>query len=77
MFNPTKTPTPTEIRAGIATSMMDMATMLEPVYDAADGMKATLEARGWSPTAAEHAALAWLSTALATMGAAVMGGGSR
>lgn len=68
-------PAPAEVRALLAAGMMDMATVLEPIYDAADGMKATLEARGWSPTAAEHAALAWLSTTLAGVGTAAMGGG--
>jgi hypothetical protein len=44
--------------------MLDMAGVLEPVYDAADGMKRDLEARGWSPTMAEHCAGMWLMTTL-------------
>lgn len=61
-------PTPAEQRDALAALMMDMVTVLEPVYDTADGMKAALEARGWSPTAAEAAALAWLMAALTTVG---------
>ncbi|MEV4037705.1 MULTISPECIES: hypothetical protein [Streptomyces] len=44
--------------------MLDMVGALEPIYDAADGMKRDLEARGWSPTQAEQSAGAWLTTML-------------
>ena len=39
---------------------------LGPVFDAADGVRVNLERRGWSPTAAELAALTWLTGAMNT-----------
>lgn len=34
---------------------------LSPLFDAAEGMKADLERRGWSPTTAEATAHQWLT----------------
>ncbi|MCQ6554764.1 hypothetical protein NPS70_16385 [Streptomyces sp. C10-9-1] len=64
-------PTPPELKAQLTTAMLDMAGCLEPIYDAADGMRRDLEARGWSPTMAETCAGTWLASTLA----AVAGGG--
>jgi hypothetical protein len=54
--------------------MLDMTGILEPIYDAADGMKRDLEARGWSPAMAEQCAGTWLATTLAGIGTATGGG---
>ena len=50
----------------LVTALLAVNETLGPIFDAADGMKANLERRGWSPTAAEHAALTWLTGAIAT-----------
>ncbi|MFD9205945.1 hypothetical protein ACFVZM_06655 [Streptomyces sioyaensis] len=47
-----------------------MACILQPIYDAADGMKAELISRGWSPTQAEQSAGAWLTATLTNIGGA-------
>jgi hypothetical protein len=56
------------MKAAITTAMLDMAGVLEPIYDAADGMRRDLESRGWSPTVAEQCAGTWLAATLATVG---------
>jgi hypothetical protein len=63
----TKTPTPTidEQRAALATTLMDGMSLLAPLFDAADGMRADLLARGWTPQIAEHLAGQWLAAMLA------------
>ncbi|MEV6547953.1 hypothetical protein AB0M57_04495 [Streptomyces sp. NPDC051597] len=56
-------PTPEElakVRHELSTGLLVMQEQMAPVYDAADGIRADLEKRGWSPTAAEQAALTWL-----------------
>lgn len=58
------------MRAALTTSLLDMAGILQPIYDAADGMKAELISRGWSPTQAEQSAGAWLTSTLASIGGA-------
>jgi hypothetical protein len=65
---PQQPPTPEDLKAEITVAMLDMAGILEPIYDAADGMKRDLEARGWSPTMAEQAAGSWLCAALSAIG---------
>lgn len=37
---------------------------MTPIFEAAEGLKAQLEKRGWSPTAAEEVALTWLVGAI-------------
>lgn len=64
MFGSPTPPTPAEAKTQIATAMLDLAGLLEPIYDAADGMRRELESRGWSPTMAEQAAGTWLCAAL-------------
>lgn len=51
-------------RAELATSLLVMQARFQPIFDAADGMKADMERRGWSPTAAESVALQWLMHAM-------------
>lgn len=71
MFNPPKDK-PTvpsledqkEVQADLANGMLAMREMLRPAFDAADGMRADLEARGWSPTAAETLTMTWLQRTL-------------
>ena len=50
----------------LVTALLAVNETMGPVFDAADGIKANLERRGWSPTAAEQVALAWLLGAMAT-----------
>jgi hypothetical protein len=40
-------------------------SLLAPLFDAADGMRADLLARGWTPQIAEHLAGQWLAAMLA------------
>lgn len=70
MFKPTAPPTPEEAREIISGMLLDLTTTLEPIYDFAEGMRRDLESRGWSPTAAESASLAWLAAQLAAIGGA-------
>lgn len=51
-------------RADMANALLDVSESMGPIFDTAEGMKADLERRGWSPTAAETAALTWLTGAL-------------
>lgn len=48
----------------LANTLLALGEMFTPIIDYADGMKADLERRGWSPTAAEHASLTWLVGAI-------------
>ncbi|MFJ4768484.1 hypothetical protein ACIP88_05105 [Streptomyces uncialis] len=64
----TPPPTPTDLKRAVQTAMLDMAGVLEPVYDAADGMRRDLESRGWSPTMAEQCAGTWLAATLQMIG---------
>jgi hypothetical protein len=52
------------IRTDLSNALLDVNENLTPFFDTADGMRADLERRGWSPTAAESAALTWLCGAL-------------
>jgi hypothetical protein len=42
-------------------ALIDGMETFAPFLDAADGMRADLERRGWSPTQAERIAGAWLT----------------
>ncbi|MFI5814891.1 hypothetical protein ACIA7S_28530 [Streptomyces sp. NPDC051643] len=69
MFNPLKQPPEPsydveETKAALTQGMFDIRESLTPVFDMADGMRADLEKRGWSPTAAESASLVWLQRTL-------------
>ncbi|MGW2213315.1 hypothetical protein [Streptomyces sp. NPDC001781] len=59
------------MRGELSNALLAMKEQMAPVFDAADGMRCDMTARGWSPAAAERAALAWL---LGTMNS-IMGGG--
>jgi hypothetical protein len=64
----TDIPTPQQLdqaRHEFASVLLTMAQQLAPLFDAADGIRADMAARGWSPTAAEQAALTWLQGMLA------------
>ncbi|MFE7399585.1 hypothetical protein [Streptomyces sp. NPDC057557] len=63
-------PSIAEMREAVALSLMENAELLAPLFDAADGMKADLLARGWSPAIVDYLAGAWLSAMLAKAGAA-------
>lgn len=52
-----------KIKADLANSLLELLDSLSPILDAAEGLKADLERRGWSPTAAEAVALEWLMNA--------------
>jgi hypothetical protein len=49
----------------MANLLIGMLADYQPIFDAADGMRAQLEQRGWSPTAAEAVSLTWLQGAMA------------
>jgi hypothetical protein len=46
-----------KMRHDLANSLLEASENLTPFIDHADGMRADLERRGWSPTAAEAVAL--------------------
>lgn len=52
------------LRNDLTTSLLVMQEQMAPLYDAADGMRAELTKRGWSPTSAEQVATAWLAAAV-------------
>lgn len=47
-------------------ALIEAMESISPIIDAADGMRADLERRGWSPTASEQVAQAWLMGAIAS-----------
>jgi hypothetical protein len=51
-------------RHDMANSLLEMREQFAPIFDTAEGMRADMEKRGWSPTAAEAASLTWLQGAL-------------
>lgn len=61
MFDPNEA---AAAKAELANGLLQAAEMMTPLYDAADGIRADMAARGWSPTAAEQAALTWLCSAI-------------
>jgi hypothetical protein len=70
------TPSPAELerlRHEMTHGLLAMREQLAPVFDTADGMRADMEQRGWSPTAAEQVALTWLLGAMSI----AMGGAQR
>ena len=50
----------------MTTALIEAMESFSPIFDAADGMRADLERRGWSPTASEQIAQAWLMGAIAS-----------
>jgi hypothetical protein len=40
--------------------IMEQIALMEPILEAAKGLRVKLEADGWSPTAAETIAMDWL-----------------
>jgi hypothetical protein len=48
----------------LAEGLMETLEILKPVFEAAEGIKADMESRGWSPTAAEAVATEWLTGAM-------------
>ena len=51
--------------AEMAKGLADLSEGIEPFFETANGMRAKLEADGWSPTAAEQVAQTWLMGAMA------------
>ncbi|MFB7671319.1 hypothetical protein ACFC26_07860 [Kitasatospora purpeofusca] len=47
--------------AEVAEILLQIREQMAPLFDAADGMRRDLEARGWSPSVAEALAAQWLS----------------
>jgi hypothetical protein len=56
--------TPAQQRDDLSNSLLELGEVFQPILDYADGMKADMERRGWSPTASEQAALSWLLGAI-------------
>jgi hypothetical protein len=48
-----------EALADVRNGLLEMRESLAPVFDAADGMRADLRARGWSEANAEIIAVTW------------------
>jgi hypothetical protein len=66
----THTPTIEEQREALTEQLMDhRASVLTPIFDTADGMRADLLARGWSEHVVEYLAGQWLASMLAKIGA--------
>ncbi|WP_030997533.1 hypothetical protein [Streptomyces sp. NRRL F-5630] len=59
-----KTPTVEEQREALSLVLLEAREHLEPILDAADGLKADLLARGRSPAVVDHIAGTWLASAL-------------
>jgi hypothetical protein len=53
-----------EARSSFASVLLMMREGLTPAFDAADGMRADLIARGWSAQCAEILAMTWLQRVL-------------
>ncbi|MFE7624270.1 hypothetical protein [Streptomyces sp. NPDC057509] len=71
MFGPETPSTADEVREALAKGLMEhRATVVTPIFDTADGMKADLLARGWPPAVVDYLAGAWLAAMLAKVGAA-------
>ncbi|MGW2515007.1 hypothetical protein ACWC0A_37695 [Streptomyces scopuliridis] len=70
MFESTQ-PTVDEQREAFTTGLMQIReTLIVPLFDAADGMKADLLRRGWSSEIVDYLAGQWLAAMLAKVGAA-------
>lgn len=72
-MNGPKKPTAAELermRNELSNALLLMSEQMAPIFDAAEGIKADMEKRGWSPTAAEQVALTWLTSAIQTLGSA-------
>lgn len=54
----------TEANNEFALALLAGLEATAPLFEAAEGMKADLERRGWSPTAAETIALQWVQLML-------------
>ena len=48
----------------LAAGLAELGASVEPLFEQALGMRRKMEADGWSPTAAEAAALTWLTGAM-------------
>ncbi|MGV9546830.1 hypothetical protein [Streptomyces ardesiacus] len=59
------------MKHNLSVALLDAVGCMEPIFDAADGLRRDLESRGWSPTVAEQCAGVWLMGAVAS----AMGGG--
>lgn len=55
------------MRHELSNMLLVMSEQMAPIFDAADGMRKDMEERGWSPTAAEQVALAWLLNAMGSV----------
>jgi hypothetical protein len=57
----------------MAESLAELGEGIEPMFETAKGIRVKMEADGWSPTAAEAAALTWLQGALSMFWASAVG----
>ena len=53
-----------QAKTELTVALMQGIDALSPIFDSADGLRADLERRGWSPTASEAAAQEWLLGAI-------------
>ncbi len=52
------------LTADLGNSLHQLAELLAPIWDAADGVKSVLERRGWSPTTSEELAAEYVKLCL-------------
>lgn len=64
--DPAPDPEPAEIREQLAESLIIFQDIMGPLFDAAEGVKADMLARGWQPASAEAVAVTWLQTMITT-----------
>jgi hypothetical protein len=67
--SPGEPPTPdldeaAEVRTQMLNAFLAIQEGMAPAFDAADGMRADLVARGWTPTMAEMLVATWLQRTL-------------
>jgi hypothetical protein len=53
-----------EMQNALATSLIVMREQMAPAFDAADGIRADMAVRGYSPSATEEIAVQWLSNVM-------------
>jgi hypothetical protein len=56
-----------EARRLLATGLLELREYLAPAFDAGDGIRADLVARGWSPQMAEMLAGTWLHSVITNL----------
>lgn len=56
-----------DVEVSLAENLVGLGVEMEPFFEQARGIKARMEAEGWSPTTAEQVAGTWLMGAISFM----------